>query len=115
MLWADNHSPAVGFLTEQALLDQLKNAPAGTAMRVLLEPILHPPIGRMLAVLVLDPVLRSASAIGAISPLTHHALKAHVARGPEQVGTNLALLERGDEDAVGAAAQESRQVGLAQA
>ena len=50
----------------------------------------------MLAVLDLDPVLRSAGAIGAVSALTHHALKAHVARGHEQVRTDLALLERGE-------------------
>ena len=78
-----------------------------------LERLHHPVHGGVLAVLDLDPVLRSAGAIGAVGPLTHHALKAHVARGPEQVGTDLALLERGDENPVGLTRQEPREVGLA--
>jgi hypothetical protein len=69
----------------------------------LVELILHPPIGRMVAVLDLDRVFQSAGTIGTIGPLTHHALEPHVAGGAKQVGTDLALLERRDEDAVGAA------------
>jgi hypothetical protein len=53
------------------------------------------------------------SSIGTISPLTHHALEAHIARGPKQVWSDLALLEVSNENAVRAAAQQLRQVGLA--
>src|SRR5215469_523680 len=39
----------------------------------------------------------------------------HIARGPEQVGTDLALLKGRHEDAVGRPRSRLRQVGLAQA
>ena len=58
----------------------------------------------MLAVLDLDPVIATAGAIRTIGPLTHHALKAHAAGGAEEVGTDLALFERRDEDSVRAVA-----------
>ena len=54
----------------------------------------------MLAVLDFDPVSAATGAVRSIGPLRHHALKAHVARRPEQVGADLALLERGDENPV---------------
>jgi hypothetical protein len=54
----------------------------------------------VLAVLHLDPVLRPAAPIGAASALRDQALKAHVAGGAEEIGTDLTLLEWADEDAV---------------
>ena len=59
----------------------------------------------MLPVLDLDPVFRSTGAVGPISALRHNALKLHLARGLEQVRSDLALLEGRDEDSVCAAAQ----------
>jgi len=50
-----------------------------------------------------------------IRALRHHALKAHVAGGAKQVGTNFALLEGRHEDSVGAAGEQAGQIGLAQA
>ena len=39
--------------------------------RSVLEPILHPPVGGMLRVLDLDPVIEATGAIGAIRVLRH--------------------------------------------
>ena len=65
----------------------------------------------MLPVLNLYPVLRSASAIGSIGTLRYHALKSHVARRAEQVGTDLALIIGRHEDVVRATGEQAREVG----
>ena len=101
---AESHSVSrkgrLKVIAVQNPLDLLENDVAATKRRsgsyTPLELILHAPIGRMLAVLDLDPVLRSSGAILAIRPLRHHVLKAHVARGHEQVRTDFALLEQGE-------------------
>ena len=54
----------------------------------------------MLAVLHLDPVLGPPGLIGAVTPLSHQAFKAHPTRGLEQLRPDLALFERCGEDAV---------------
>jgi hypothetical protein len=46
--------------------------------------------------------------------LRHHALKPHVAGGAEQIGADVALLERRREDAFGTPLQQPGEVGLAQ-
>jgi hypothetical protein len=51
--------------------------------------------------------------MGAVAALRHHALQPHLAGCPEQVRSDLALLEWGDEDAVRPARQQTREVGLA--
>ena len=65
-----------------------------------LELILHPAERRMLPVLDLDPVPEPAAAVGALAVLGDHALQSEQAGMPEQIGSDLALLEVGQEDAV---------------
>ena len=72
------HSPGVDFYTN------------GVPHLRALEPILHPPIGRMFPVLDFDPVRAASGAVGAIRSLRHHALKPYVACGLEQVRADLA-------------------------
>jgi len=67
----------------------------------------------MLPVLHLDPVLGAASLIRAIPTLRYQPLKAHLARGPKQIRSDLATLERIDEDALGPTRQQPFKVGLA--
>jgi hypothetical protein len=67
----------------------------------------------MPAVLDFDPVIRPSGTIAAICTFRDQALKSHVACGLEQVGADLALLERRREDAVGVAREQAREVGLA--
>jgi len=56
----------------------------------------------------------ATGAVRAIGPLRHHAFEPHVAGGPEQVGTDLTLLERGDENPVGLALEQTHEALLAQ-
>ena len=65
-----------------------------------LELIQHPPIRRMLTILDFDPVLRPADPITPIRTLRHNALKSHVACRREQVGTDVALVERTEKNSI---------------
>ena len=77
------------------------------------ELIPHTAVGRMLLVLDLDPVRRSAGAIWAIAMLRNHALQPHQARMPEQIRACFALLKVRQEDPVDATRQQPGQVRLA--
>jgi len=59
----------------------------------------------MLPVLVLDPVRRSTRTIRPVAVFRDQPFKPHQAGMPEQVGTNLALLEWRQVDAVNATCQ----------
>ena len=59
-------------------------------------------------------MLRPASLIGPVAALRHQAFKAQAAGGTEQVGADLTLLERIDEDAFRPACQQPPKVGLAE-
>jgi hypothetical protein len=61
----------------------------------------------MLPVLDLDPVVAAAWPVDALAMLGDQALKPHAARSLEQLGTDLALLERRHEDALDSAARSS--------
>ena len=77
--------------------------------------IQHPSPGHRRAgrVLDLDPVRRPAGAIWPVPTLRDQPFKPHVAGGAEQVRADLALLEGCDENPIGAARQQPREVGLA--
>jgi len=64
-------------------------------------------------VLDLHPVLRPASLIGPVPALRHQPFKTHVAGGTKQIGADLALFERCNEDAIRSACQQTGKVGLA--
>jgi len=78
----------------------------------LLELVRDAAKGGMLPVLDLEPVRRSAAAVGAFAMLLDQTLKPQAAGSLEQRGTDLALLEGRDEDPLGPPAQQLRQVGL---
>jgi len=52
----------------------------------------------MLSVLDLSPVLRPAALIGPVAAFRHQPLQSHVAGGAEEIRSDLALLERIDEE-----------------
>jgi hypothetical protein len=85
----------------------------GSSQRSDCQLVFHSAHRRVLAVLDFDPVFRPSGAIAAVRTLRHQTLKSHVARRPEQVGADLTLLEGCREDAVGAAGEQAREVGLA--
>ena len=62
------------------------------------------------AVLNLYPVLALAAAIGATAVLRDDALEPHAARRTKEIGTDLALLIRGLEDAVDLAREKPVEV-----
>jgi hypothetical protein len=67
----------------------------------------------VLAVLELDPVLRSASPIRPVLAFRHQALKDHLAGGVKQIRPDLAQFERRDKDAVRPPRQQMGRIGLA--
>ena len=70
--------------------------------------------GLRLRVLDLDPVRRSAGPVATVFAPRYQPLKAHQAGVPEQVRTNLALLEVGEHDAVHPPRQHAGEVVLPQ-
>ena len=69
----------------------------------------------MFAVLHFDPVGRAAAAVRAISRLRDKALEAKLAGFAEEVGTDLALLERRDKHAVRTTSERPCKIGFAHA
>jgi len=67
----------------------------------------------MLAVLDLDPVLRSTGTIGPITPLRNQTLKPELARLAKQGRPDFSLLEIAHEDAIRPARQQAGEIGLA--
>jgi len=67
----------------------------------------------MFPVLDLKPMVASAWPVDALTMLGDQTLQPHPAGRLEQLGTDLALLERRHEDALGPPAEQLRQVGLA--
>jgi hypothetical protein len=65
-----------------------------------LEGVHHPLHGGMLAILDLHPIFRSSGTVRTIGSLGDQALEAEVTGLAEEVRTNLASLERRDEDAI---------------
>lgn len=57
----------------------------------------------------------AAAGVGSVKTLADQPFEPYATGGPEQVGADLALLERRDKDAVRAAGQEPRQICFAQA
>jgi len=62
----------------------------------------------------LTQLLRPAALIGPVAALRHQSLQSHVAGGAKQIRSDLALLERRNEDTVRPARQQAGDVGLAQ-
>jgi hypothetical protein len=56
--------------------------------------------GRVAGVLDLDPVVAATRAVGSIAAFRHYTLQSHVAGCAEEIGSDLTLLERADEDSV---------------
>jgi len=67
----------------------------------------------MLPVLHFDPTVETTGTIGAVTVFRNQSLQLHQAGMPEQVRTDLALLERGKVDAIDASGQQPSQVSLA--
>jgi hypothetical protein len=65
------------------------------------------------SVLDLHPVPRGAGPVRPVTSFRHHAFEPHFARGLEQLGTDLALFERRDEDAIGPPREEPGEIRLA--
>ena len=68
---------------------------------------------RVRPVLDLDPVFRASRAVGPIGSLGDDPLEPELAGLAEEVGTDLAAFEIGNEDALRPARQQPREVGLA--
>ena len=67
----------------------------------------------MLAVLDLHPMLRRACLIRTVAALRHQSLQSHPARRREEIRTDLATLERIDENTLRPARKQPFKIGLA--
>ena len=80
-----------------------------------IERLFDPLHGGVRRVLHLDPVRRGADAIGAVAMFRNQALEPELAGLAEQIRADIALLEGGDEDPIGAPCQQPGEIGFAQA